>query len=178
MERCGDTFALPPGVTYHGERNANGAPHGHGVTTYPSGRHLIGGRYIGEWENGKKHGYGTRDYLNGMCYTGEWQNDLRHGRGMCTYSDGATYCGHWVRGKKHGCDTFCASQPHHSGTAQQGGKKHGRSVYEGTRGYHNDSKCARLCSSASWTRSSLSFCDVEDGIWGTSWGTSCNPSFR
>ncbi|KAI9006053.1 hypothetical protein BC832DRAFT_610975 [Gaertneriomyces semiglobifer] len=46
---------------------------------------INGDRYIGEWNNGLKHGNGTYHYAaTGAVYQGEWQNDVRHGFG--TYS--------------------------------------------------------------------------------------------
>ena len=45
-------------MTYEGEVNDDGAPHGQGIKTYGNGD-----RYEGEWKDGKRNGRGT--YLSG-----------------------------------------------------------------------------------------------------------------
>ena len=34
-------------------------------------------RYIGQWENGKKHGQGTFTYADGATFVGRFENDQR-----------------------------------------------------------------------------------------------------
>ena len=49
-----------------------------GYGTYVSDN---GDKYIGEWKNGKKHGFGTSDNLScyGCLWISEWKNGKRHG---------------------------------------------------------------------------------------------------
>ena len=61
---------------------------GRGKYTYPSG-----GKYIGEWKNGKKHGQGTFTYPDGRKYVGEWKNGKKHGQGTWTSPNGKKYVG-------------------------------------------------------------------------------------
>ena len=37
--------------------------------------------YDGDWVNGIKHGWGTRQYPSGNIYHGMWFNNVRHGEG-------------------------------------------------------------------------------------------------
>lgn len=39
-------------------------------------------RYIGFWQNGRKHGLGMFIYSNGDIYIGEWKNDKKSGFGI------------------------------------------------------------------------------------------------
>jgi hypothetical protein len=57
---------------------------------------LYGGRYVGEWKDGKCHGHGIYKFENGDTYEGEWENDKRHGHGIMTYADGSVYDGDWI----------------------------------------------------------------------------------
>ncbi len=65
--------------------------------TYPDGT-----VYEGEWEEGKRHGYGVWSRPDGTRYAGEWTDDRPHGEGTLTAPDGSMYSGHWKRGKKNG----------------------------------------------------------------------------
>ena len=47
----------------------NGVPHGVGIMI-----HILGGKYIGEWKNGKKD-TGTYTFPRGSKYIGSWKND-------------------------------------------------------------------------------------------------------
>lgn len=40
-----------------------------------------GDKYVGDFNDNKRHGEGTYYYLNGSYYTGEWKNNLKHGKG-------------------------------------------------------------------------------------------------
>ena len=60
------------------------------------------GKYRGEWQNGKKHGVGTKIGKKGDTYSGEWENGKRHGKGIEERPDGYKYDGEWRNGKKHG----------------------------------------------------------------------------
>jgi hypothetical protein len=36
-----------------------------------------GTRYVGDFVDGKRHGYGTYYYADGTTWTGKWENDTR-----------------------------------------------------------------------------------------------------
>ena len=99
-------------------------PHGRGVFTCTKG-HGKGGRYEGEFRDGKQHGRGLaifesgkwyegefRDgepygrgvfkFKSGRRYEGEYRDGWRHGRGVCMSADGGGYEGEWHNGERHG----------------------------------------------------------------------------
>ena len=48
----------------------------------------IGGKYLGEWKNGKRDGYGIVVFPDdGSTYEGEWKEGLPHGKGIITTID-------------------------------------------------------------------------------------------
>jgi hypothetical protein len=49
---------------------------------------------------------GQRIFSNGGRYVGQFVSGLRHGRGSHTYSNGAEYVGNWANDKRHGQGTF------------------------------------------------------------------------
>ncbi|CAF4002358.1 unnamed protein product [Rotaria sp. Silwood1] len=66
-----------------------------------------GGRYQGEFRNGKRHGYGVYYYPNKEEWAGKWLNDQTNGRGIRTFPDGSRYEGEEKNAKKHGYGTYC-----------------------------------------------------------------------
>ena len=50
-------------------------------------------RYVGEWEGGKRNGYGKFYYNNGNIYEGYWKNDIKEGFGILYYNDRTKYIG-------------------------------------------------------------------------------------
>ena len=51
-----------------------------------------GGEYTGQWHAGKKKGLAEECYANGDRYEGEFDNDERHGHGIFTYTATGTIC--------------------------------------------------------------------------------------
>ena len=50
------------------------------------------GKYTGDYnEEGKYHGRGECYWIDGSKYIGDWENGLRHGIGQMTYNDGSIY---------------------------------------------------------------------------------------
>jgi len=47
-----------------------------------------GDKYVGDFEENKKHGHGTYDWANGDKYVGEFKKDMQNGLGVYTQSDG------------------------------------------------------------------------------------------
>lgn len=77
------------------------------LQVYHGGGNLIsldGNEYLGEFNNGMKHGFGEMTYATtGDNYKGNWVNDLPHGQGTLTEkSSGNVYTGGFQHGKKHG----------------------------------------------------------------------------
>ena len=58
-----------------------------------------GGKYIGEWKDGKRNGQGTFTYPDGNKYVGEFKDDKKNGQGSYTFSDGRITEGIWQDGK-------------------------------------------------------------------------------
>ena len=50
-------------------------------------------RYVGQWKNGARNGYGVFFYSNGARYEGEWKNNLKNGFGIMLYEEGKKYIG-------------------------------------------------------------------------------------
>ena len=59
-------------MTYTGQRNSDGRPHGLGTMTSTDGT-----TYIGQWKDSLPHGQGTATYYSGDTYTGEWKDGER-----------------------------------------------------------------------------------------------------
>ena len=62
--------------------------HGFGVYYFKE----TDGRYIGFWENSKRHGAGEMK-VEGSTHRGEYRNGMKHGFGTCWYPLGTTYIG-------------------------------------------------------------------------------------
>ena len=45
----------------------------------------------GDFQHGKRHGYGVYSYADGGRFEGEWVDDKVHGRGVSVYSSGNRY---------------------------------------------------------------------------------------
>ena len=71
-----------------------------GTRTWPSG-----GKYVGEYRDGKIHGQGTYTWPDGGKYVGEHSDGQRSGQGTRTWPDGAKYVGEWKDGKRNGQGT-------------------------------------------------------------------------
>ena len=87
-------------ITYEGELDKNGKPHGRGKKMYPWGN------YDGSWQHGKYYGEGTLKYTYGK-YEGQFKDDKKHGKGTYTRSDGSVeYDGEWKDSMRHGRGTY------------------------------------------------------------------------
>lgn len=69
-------------------------------------RYPAGGRYVGEWRNGKLHGHGTYHYANGDKYVGQWKFSNKNGKGAYTTELGGRYEGEWLESEYHGHGTL------------------------------------------------------------------------
>ena len=61
-----------------------------------------GRKYIGQFKNGKREGYGIMFFPDGGRYEGNWENDLAHGKGIEYYKDGDRYEGEYFEDEEDG----------------------------------------------------------------------------
>lgn len=104
QEASGETWTAD-GNTYTGFAK-KGILEGQGICEYGNG-----GRYEGEWADGKRNGKGTywysgNDTLKREKYKGEFVDDEYNGQGICYYTDGARYEGEWKDGSREGEGTL------------------------------------------------------------------------
>ena len=64
------------------------------------------GEYTGEYENDKRHGYGTYIWHDGLTYTGEWMDDKMSGQGTKIWPKGDKYVGTFRDYKMDGHGTY------------------------------------------------------------------------
>jgi hypothetical protein len=69
---------------------------------YGEWRYDNGNRYIGEWLNNNKDGFGTFVFSNGDYYAGKFKNDEINGQGTYTFVSGEKYVGQWKDAKRNG----------------------------------------------------------------------------
>ncbi|AGO85800.1 Morn repeat domain containing protein [Pandoravirus salinus] len=123
---CGiRTNAKPDGsdstITYRGMFR-DGAYTGYGVVQYSHG-----GRYEGEWQDGRAHGFGTYTSADAKeTYCGHWKHGTYDGFGVIVYKKGHRYEGEWRDGERHGHGTY---------TCVDGWRVHGTFEYGMQRGY-------------------------------------------
>mmetsp|Transcript_28037 Transcript_28037/g.50214 ORF Transcript_28037/g.50214 Transcript_28037/m.50214 type:complete len:421 (-) Transcript_28037:34-1296(-) len=113
-----DPVELPDGSVYHGEWSADGRIEGYGEQVWPDGA-----KYVGEFLNGEKHGYGTKTTSNGQSYSGFWKHNNRSGHGTYYWPSGSSYTGNFKHGDNHGWGKYTW---------------HNGKIYEGE--YKNDEK--------------------------------------
>ena len=61
-----------------------------------------GDKYIGQWKEDNREGYGIVYYSNGNKYEGEFVNDIQNGYGKYYYSNGNWFEGEIKEDKKDG----------------------------------------------------------------------------
>lgn len=59
---------------------------------------------VGNWEFGKREGFGTFYYANGAVYKGEWSGNLKHGQGIFMFQDGNVHEGTFTHDKFDGLE--------------------------------------------------------------------------
>ena len=113
----------------------NGLRHGYGEYINKVDKY----KYIGQWNNDKRHGKGILYYELGTkeqednrllsYYDGEFQDNKRHGQGILQYKSGTIYNGQWYNDTKHGYGTIKWS----NGDIYQGNwfnnQRHGQGEY-------------------------------------------------
>jgi S1-C subfamily serine protease len=84
-----------------------------------------GSKYVGEFKDGTRHGYGTLNFSSGGSYVGAWRHGKKHGQGTTTDTKGAKYIGYYRNGKEHGHGTLTFPD----GTVEEGIWKNGKFKY-------------------------------------------------
>lgn len=74
---------------------------GHGIYVWKTG-----GKYDGEYKNGRRNGKGIYVFGSGEKYTGEWLNNVKSGKGKYSYTNGDHFTGTWVGDKRNGKGVF------------------------------------------------------------------------
>jgi hypothetical protein len=68
--------------------------------------YIDGGKYVGEFKDGKRNGTGTYTFPDGEKYVGEFKDDKYNGTGTSTFPSGQKYVGEFKDGKKNGTGTL------------------------------------------------------------------------
>lgn len=97
---CQGEITLDNGGRYVGEFR-EGRRHGRGVDTFPNGD-----RYEGLYRDGSRHGQGTYTHANGDQYVGEYRDGKRHGTGALFFANGDRYIGDYREGVRSGQGTY------------------------------------------------------------------------
>ena len=82
-------ISYPNGSQYRGYVNKINQEEGVGIIK------LEGGRIVGEFKEGKKHGAVKIISKDGQTFWGEYKNDSREGYGTYTWPNGESYSGQW-----------------------------------------------------------------------------------
>ena len=98
-DNCQGTKTFASGGKYVGEFR-NGKLSGHGTHTYTNGA-----KYVGEFIDGNFSGQGTLTRINGEKYVGEFSDGKPNGRGTQTYINGDKYVGEFTDGLPNGIGT-------------------------------------------------------------------------
>jgi hypothetical protein len=88
------------GGKYAGEWK-DGKPNGQGTVTWPDGQ-----KYVGGFKDGIMNGQGTVTWPNGTKYVGEFKNGKWNGQGAITSPGGSKYVGEWKDNNVDGQGTF------------------------------------------------------------------------
>lgn len=94
------TCVFSNGGKYVGEFK-DGRLHGKGIFYFADGN-----KYIGNWDNQLREGDGRMVFSSGDEYFGEFRRNKFSGRGVMTYVSGNRYEGYWQDNKPHGQGTF------------------------------------------------------------------------
>ena len=70
-----------------------------------------GSKYVGEFKNGKRHGYGIRTKGN-TSYEGEWKEDMKHGMGISiNWNKTQKFIGNFINNQQNGEGTLISIEP-------------------------------------------------------------------
>ena len=102
---CFGTYLWANGDKYVGEWQ-NGKRHGQGTVTFGKKSKWAGDKYVGGYKAGKQHGQGTYTWADGGKYVGDFKDGKRTGQGIKTWSSGEEYVGEYKDGKRSGKGIF------------------------------------------------------------------------
>lgn len=108
---------------YEGQLDSLGEPHGRGTVTWENG-----GKYDGDWVDGKANGNGMMNYGNGDKYEGGWKDGCRFGQGTHHFKDGGVYEGQWRNAAPDGQGKMTLKNGSHYEGAWKDGKWHGTGI--------------------------------------------------
>ena len=108
---------------YEGHLDHLGEPHGRGTVTWENG-----GKYDGEWVDGKANGHGIMNYGNGDRYEGGWKDGCRFGQGVHHFKDGGVYEGQWRNAAPDGQGKMTLKNGSHYEGSWKDGKWHGPGI--------------------------------------------------
>mmetsp|Transcript_18330 Transcript_18330/g.41729 ORF Transcript_18330/g.41729 Transcript_18330/m.41729 type:complete len:306 (-) Transcript_18330:52-969(-) len=154
-------YIWPDGGKYEGEWK-DGKMHGNGKFIEVNGTW-----YEGEWCEGKMQGNGTQVFEKGDRYKGMYYNGLRHGKGVQTFANGNKYEGDFWQGQIHGQGIYtCADGRRYAGEFKNN-QKHGIGKYSGANGsytgeYRNGKKHGK--GSFTWTDGTSYEGDWEEDV--------------
>ena len=89
----------------------NGSRHGQGVVYRVSNQAFDTG-YVGNFQNGRRVGFGMWLSSDQKRFMGHWKNGKLHGRGLVSYPNGNVYVGEWHEGKRDGKFTHYSRDGH------------------------------------------------------------------
>lgn len=46
----------------------------------------MGNKYVGNYKNDQRHGWGTMQWIDGSCYKGQWADGIQSGFGIMVYA--------------------------------------------------------------------------------------------
>ena len=69
-------------------------------------RKYQGDKYVGDFKDGKRDGFGTYTWANGDEYGGQFKDNKRDGVGVYTWANGNKYGGIWKDDKRDGEGTY------------------------------------------------------------------------
>jgi len=90
----GDVYVWDDGSWYYGDEK-NRYAHGYGIF-YDVVSKNIYSKYVGQFKNGKFHGFGTVKNCDGEYYSGYWENGYRHGMGKTYFLNGNIEVGKYM----------------------------------------------------------------------------------
>ena len=120
---------------------AGDCQNGQGILTFADG-----GRYEGDFKNGKMEGKGKYFHADGDRYEGDWKNGQQDGKGKYFFANGNRYEGDYKNGQRDGKGKyFYANRDHYEGdfkNGQQDGK--GKLFYADGDRYEGDYKNGQM----------------------------------
>uniref|UniRef100_A0A673ATW6 Alsin Rho guanine nucleotide exchange factor ALS2 a n=1 Tax=Sphaeramia orbicularis TaxID=375764 RepID=A0A673ATW6_9TELE len=104
------TMKWPDGRTYSGNFK-NGLEDGYGECIMPNKLLNKPDSYLGQWRDGKIHGFGKYKYASGEVYEGCFCDGQRHGYGMLSSgklarTSSSVFIGQWVHDRKTGYGVY------------------------------------------------------------------------